>query len=548
MSGVQRTFDDLGTPLSEVTFCVLDLETTGGSAASCGITEIGAVKVRGGECFGTFHTLVNPGMAIPPEITVLTGITHAMVTPAPRIEMVLPALAEFIDGTVIVGHNVRFDAGFLNAAFERDGWHRLGNPLVDTCALARRLVRDDVPNCRLGTLASRLRLDHQPSHRALDDALATCDLLHYLLERAAAWGVLGLDDLIALPKLDAHPQAIKLRLTTSLPRSPGVYLFRGARDEVLYVGKATNLRQRVRSYFSGDERRKVGPLLRETTRIDHVVCAHTLEAAVTEVRLIHRLLPRYNRQAKTWAKYAYVRLTTGEHYPRLVVARRATGSGIEIGPLPSAAAARLVVEAITSVVPLRRCTGRPGRGGPCTAAQLGIALCPCTGTVDEAAYRAAVATTVQGLTVDPSLLLEPLRTRMVRLASEQRFEEAADVRDRAEALAAAVTRQRRFDQLRRAGRVVVGLPDGSGAELDAGVLRSSWHPARPNPLPLDEASPTPPVSGEPLAPELADELACVASWLDDGAARVRLLTCEGELTSDARPVARFRPVSPASPR
>ena len=538
---MQRTFDDLGTPLAEVTFCVLDLETTGGSSASCGITEIGAIKVRGGECFGTFHTLVNPGMAIPPEITVLTGITHAMVSPAPRIEAVLPALAEFLAGTVIVGHNVRFDASFLHAAFERDGWGRLTNPFIDTCALARRLVRDDVPNCRLSTLASRLRLDHQPSHRALDDALATCDLLHYLIERAAAWGVLGLDDLIALPKLDAHPQAIKLRLTTALPRAPGVYLFRGARDEVLYVGKATNLRQRVRSYFSGDERRKVGPLLRETTRIDHVVCAHTLEAAVTEVRLIHRLLPRYNRQAKTWSKYAYVRLTTGERYPRLVVARRATGSGIEIGPLPSVAAARLVVDAISSVVPLRRCTGRPGRRGPCTPAQLGVALCPCTGTVDEAAYRAAVATVVQGLSVDPSVLLEPLQARMARLSGDQRFEEAADVRDRADALASALSRQRRVDQLRRAGRLVLALPDGSGAELDAGILRAAWHPERPNPLPLDGASPLAPAPGAPLPAELADELACVASWLDDGAARVLLVTCDGELVSDTRPVARFRP-------
>jgi DNA polymerase-3 subunit epsilon len=155
---VQRSFDELGTPLAEVTFAVVDLETTGGSPNEDAITEIGAVKVRGGECLGTFHTLVNPGSAIPPAITVLTGITAAMVAPAPRVHAVLPALAEFLGGTVVVGHNIRFDLGFLNAAFGRDGWPRLPNPSVDTAALARRLVRDEVPNCRLGTLADRFRL------------------------------------------------------------------------------------------------------------------------------------------------------------------------------------------------------------------------------------------------------------------------------------------------------------------------------------------------------------------------------------------------------
>ena len=187
----QLTLDDLGTPLSDVTFCVIDLETTGGSAATCGITEIGAVKLRGGECLGTFQTLVNPGCAIPPQITVLTGITQSMVLPAPRIEAVLPSLLEFIGDAVIVGHNVRFDMSFVQAALERDERPRLRNQSLDTVALARRLVRDEVPNCKLGTLAERLRLDHRPSHRALDDALTTGDLLHLLIERAGRLGVTG---------------------------------------------------------------------------------------------------------------------------------------------------------------------------------------------------------------------------------------------------------------------------------------------------------------------------------------------------------------------
>jgi DNA polymerase-3 subunit epsilon len=400
----QLSLDDLGTPLSQVTFCVIDLETTGGSAADCGITEIGAVKLQSGECLGTFQTLVNPGCTIPPQITVLTGITHAMVFPAPRIEAVLPSLLEFIGDAVIVGHNVRFDLSFIQAALERDQRPKLRNRAVDTVALARRLVRDEVPNCKLGTLAERLRLDHRPSHRALDDALATGDLLHLLIERARGLGVTGLDDLLALPTMAGHAQASKLRLTDNLPRSPGVYVFRNAQGDVLYVGKATNLRSRVRSYFSGDERRKVGTLLREAARIDHVVHPHPLSAAVHEIRLIHEHTPGYNRQSKDWGKYVYVKLTLGENFPRLSIVKDVRDDGaLYLGPLPSRSMAQRVVDAIQTSVPLRRCTGRVGkramREAPCTAAQLGVSLCPCTGGVDPDDYARVVDRAVRGLTM-----------------------------------------------------------------------------------------------------------------------------------------------------
>src|ERR1700694_2287406 len=162
MPFVQRSFDDLGAPLWEVTFVVLDLETTGTSPQSCEITEVGAVKLRGGECLGTLQTLVNPGLPIPPAITYLTGITSAMVLPAPRIDVVLPTLLEFIAGSVIVGHNVRFDLAFLQASLARAGYGRLANSFVDTCALARRLIREEVPDCRLGPVATHFPTANRP--------------------------------------------------------------------------------------------------------------------------------------------------------------------------------------------------------------------------------------------------------------------------------------------------------------------------------------------------------------------------------------------------
>jgi DNA polymerase-3 subunit epsilon len=555
----QRSFDDLGTPLYDVTFCVLDLETTGGSADRCGITEIGAVKVRRGECVGTFQTLVNPGAAIPPEITVLTGITQAMVGPAPRIEAVLPALLEFMGDAVFVGHNVRFDLGFLQAALARSERPRLANRTIDTLALARRLVADEVPNCRLGTLAAHLRLDHTPSHRALDDALATADLLHVLLERAAGMGVTGLDDLLTLPTIAGHAQVAKLSLTTSLPRSPGVYLFRDRAGRVLYVGKATNLRSRVRSYFSGDTRRKVGQLLRETQSIDHQRCSTTLEAAVLEVRLIHQHLPRFNRQGTTWSRYPYLKLTLNERFPRLSVVRVARDDGaLYLGPLSSTAAAKRVAEAIETVVPLRRCSATPGRtarDAPCSSAQLGVSSCPCAGGVTAAAYADIVGRAVRGLRHDPMLLLEPLARRMHQLAAEQRFEEAADVRDRATALAQALRRQRRFDALMAAGRLVIEVDGAGGAELRGGRLQRAWgrdDRHRADQLTLADAEVGADDAVEPTlldpggAPaavprELADELSCVAAWLDAQAGRLRLVSAERGLASALPRVPTFTP-------
>ena len=544
----QRSLDDLGTPLSEVTFCVIDLETTGGSATDCGITEIGAVKLRGGECLGTFQTLVNPGRAIPPQITILTGITHAMVMPAPRIEAVLPSLLEFIGDAVIVGHNVRFDLSFLQAALERDQRPKLTNRAVDTVALARRLVRDEVPNCKLGTLAERLRLEHRPNHRALDDALTTGDLLHLLLERAGGLGVTGLDDLLALPTMAGHAQASKLRLTDDLPRTPGVYMFRNARGDVLYVGKATNLRSRVRSYFSGEERRKVGALLRETAAIDHIAHPHPLAAAVHEVRLIHEHTPPYNRQSKDWGKYVFVKLTLDETFPRLSIVKDVRDDkGLYLGPLSSRSTAQRVIDAIHSTVPLRRCAGRVGRRpmreAPCTSAQLGVSMCPCAGGVDPADYAPIVERAVRGLTIEPELLLAPLIERITMLAAEERFEEAADVRDRADALAGAIRRQRRFDQLRRARRMRIDLPDSSGALLDCGRLVAAWGPGElPHVAASDEHEPFPNI--DPLTPlprDLADELGCIASWLDKAASTLTIEHCDGVLASTLPALPSFAP-------
>ena len=448
-------------PLHDVEFCIIDLETTGGSHEYHSITEIGAVKYRGGIEIDRFTTLVNPGCAIPPFITVLTGITNTMVATAPPIEDTLQPLLNFIGTSVLVAHNARFDIGFINAALLMHDYEPLPNRVLDTVGLARRIVGAEVKNCKLSTLASSFNFPHQPSHRAINDVLATGDLLHLLIERAAGFGIFDLDEFAAMSKIWSHPQASKLKLTVDLPRTPGIYLFVDNRGDVLYVGKATNIRSRVRSYFgTADTRRKVGSLLKLMHAIHYVSTPDVLTAEVLELRMISKLRPRYNFAGTRSAKYCYVRLTLGEQWPRLTITTRvtATSTDLYLGPISTRSIAREVVDAIESVVPLRRCTVRMGRNyrapddAPmCSAAQLGLAHCPCSGTADPTTYAIEVQRVVAAMQGNAQPIIDSLTDKMNKHSQAQRFEEAGFVLNRIEALQSVLLRTQSAQQLVAAG-------------------------------------------------------------------------------------------------
>lgn len=533
LAGSQRSFDDLGAPLYEVPFCVLDLETTGGSPADCGITEVGAVKYAGGVEQGVFHTLVNPGAEIPPFITILTGITHAMVVEAPPIEEVLPALLEFVGDAVVVGHNVRFDMSFLNAAAERLGYGRLPNKTADTAALARRLMPREVRNLKLSTLAAHFRSPVKPTHRALEDAKATAHVFWSLLERAGAVGVTHLDDLLALPTARGSANYAKLELTESLPRSPGVYSFVDRNGHVIYVGKAKNLRTRVRSYFYGDRRRSVNQMLRDLQRVEHVVCTTELEAEITELRLIAANTPRYNRRSRPAKSPCYVKLTD-ERWPRLSVVRALKDDGcLYLGPFRSRRSADRVVLALWDALPIRRCTTKGGRtSAACRYKELGVAACPCEGDVGEEEYAQIVQRLRLGVESEPASLLEPLSERMVALARTERFEEAADARDRYRALASALERRRRWQALHQAGTLWAEDADGMGVAIDAGRLAAAW--AAPSPPPLMPMRVASRVEQVPPSVELAEEAQLLWRWLDRP--EVRIVDVAMPIAMPARPV------------
>ena len=358
----------------------------------CGITEVGAVKVRGGECLGTFQTLVNPGAAIPPEITVLTGITQAMVVPAPRIETVLPSLLEFVGDAVVVGHNVRFDLGFLRAALERAGRPPLANPSIDTCALARRLVRDEVPELQAGharraASASTTSPATGPSTtRWPPPTCCTC-----CSSGRPGWASPASTTCSPCPPWPVTPRPPSSALTSRaaprarrlpLPRPGRAGALRGQGHQPAQRGCARTSRATPAARWASCCARRTP----STTRC----CSSTLEAAVVEVRLIHEHQPRFNRQAKDWSRYPYLKLTLGEAFPRLSVVRTVRDDGaLYLGPLTSTRAGPAGGRGHRDRRAPAPLHGHPGQACPARvrARRPSSAWppCPCAGTISPPA-------------------------------------------------------------------------------------------------------------------------------------------------------------------
>ncbi|HLU73702.1 MAG TPA: DEDD exonuclease domain-containing protein [Nonomuraea sp.] len=549
---VQGTLDELGTPLSEVTFVVFDLETTGGSPADDRITEIGAVKVRAGEVLGEFSTLVDPGGPIPPFISVLTGITDAMVMAAPRIEAVLPSFLEFIHGATLVAHNASFDTRFLKAACAAHGYPPPVNPVVDTVDLARRvLTRDETPNSKLATLARFFRASTEPCHRALQDAKATVDVLHGLIERAGSFQVHTLEELKSFVRAPTPEQQRKRHLAESVPHAPGVYFFEDERGEILYIGKSTNLRNRVRSYFTASETRpRIREMIGIAERVHHVVCATALEAEVRELRLIGGAKPRYNRRSRFPEKVFWLKLTQ-EAFPRLSIVREVKDDGAAyLGPFSSTRLADDARNALHEAVPLRQCTqpiSTRTRRPACVLHEMGRCGAPCEGKQSQDDYRVHAEAARRAMTLDATPVFSAVSARMERLSVEQRYEEASVDRDRLAAFVRTAARMQRLAAVTRIPHLVAASPafDGGwdihvirhGRLAAAGVMPRGAHPT-PFVESLTARAETVIPGPGPIPAASAEETECILRWLESPG--VRLVEVEGEWSLPARGAARHK--------
>ncbi|MCF2706487.1 DEDD exonuclease domain-containing protein [Arcanobacterium haemolyticum] len=469
----QLTFEDLGTPLEEVTFVVVDLETTGEAPSAHSITEFGAVKVRGGEVCGEFATLVNPGMPIPPFITVLTGITTAMVLEAPDISSVMPSLLEFLGNspdTVLVAHNAWFDVGHLKAAAAALDmtWPKVR--VLDTVKLARKVfTRDETPNYKLSSLARLCCATTEPTHRALDDARATVDVLHTILARLGPLGVTHLDDLATATDPVPAARRRKAHLADSLPHTPGVYRFIGPSDEILYVGTSVNIYKRVRQYFTAAENRKrIGEMVDLAVRVEATSTATVLEASILELRQIAQFDPPYNRRSRRPERRPWLVLTEEPH-PRLAVTRKLSYVQMNhaLGPFTSTRGAKAAAELLADWSKLRTCTQRlPAHARPnavgCHLFSMGKCGAPCLPTGTDTIALSSVRSALGG---DNTAIWDSTMNRLRDLGQSERFEQATTERERLRALIAAQKRRDRIYPLLQAQRIVAAQRAGEGWDI-----------------------------------------------------------------------------------
>lgn len=275
-------------------YAIVDIETTGNFSDRGGITEIAIVVTDGVEILETYETLVNPNAYIPPFIENLTGISNKMVQNAPQFKEVAPAIAEILAGKIFVAHNVNFDYKYVKFEMELAGY-AIGQARLCTVRLSRTII-PGLPSYSLGKLARSLGIKHVDKHRAMSDTMATVDLFHLLVEK-------GEENILARLKSATKqanlPANLPERIFNKLPEETGVYYFYNAQKEVIYIGKAKNIKKRVTTHFTGKATVQKLAFYKEIHHVSVELTGTELIASLLEDAEIKHYWPVHNRSQKS---------------------------------------------------------------------------------------------------------------------------------------------------------------------------------------------------------------------------------------------------------
>jgi len=287
-------------------YAVVDIETTGNFTGRHKITEIAIYIFDGKEIIDEYQTLINPESSIPPYISSMTGITNKMVENAPKFYEVARDILLKLEGHIFVAHNVNFDYNFIRQEFKSLGGDYQSKKLC-TVRLARKIL-PGLPSYSLGNLTRHLGIKINGRHRAFGDARATVEVLQHLLDNDSEGNVEK-----AL-KRNSYEATLPPNLTKTqflnLPEKTGVYYFYDKKGKVIYVGKAKNIKNRIKGHFSaGSGTTQKQNLFRDIHDISYELCGNELTALLYEAHEIKRLWPPYNRAQKrvSWnfGIYAY---------------------------------------------------------------------------------------------------------------------------------------------------------------------------------------------------------------------------------------------------
>ena len=435
--------------LDEMEYVVVDCETTGLDPNTQRVIEIAAIRCRGRSVLDRFGTLIDPQRNIPTMIRQLTGITPEMVRGAPFAPEAIQGFLDFVAGSLLVGHNVRFDLNFLGAEALRHHNVRLLNPSLCTIRLANRLV-PGLKRPNLANLAAALEISVHDRHRAMGDADVTQRAFWELVNIARERGIATQGRLQAL----VGPSAGSVRVVASrgtgkllldpalrrdLPERPGVYLMKDERGKVIYVGKSKNLKQRIASYYSQPlgYRRKMDGLLESVRDLETIVVGSELEALVKESQLIKAYMPQFNVQQRNYRHYPFIKVDVASPFPRVYATREVRDDGARyFGPYRSRRAVGTVIDLVHRLFPIRTCTNvlsvagkRRGNSSSCLRFYVGRCLGPCHGEVTPERYRLAVDEVLSFLDGDQDAMLDRVDLEMRACAERLDFERSARLRD-----------------------------------------------------------------------------------------------------------------------
>lgn len=454
-------------------FVAVDVETTGLRPLHQRVIEVALIRYRDGLAVERFETFCNPDRRIPKYIVGLTGITDAHVAEAPRFAEVAEQVTQFIGNSLLAGHNVGFDISFLNGELKRIGRPALINDRLDTLRLATRLLAK-LRKPSLDSVATAVGLQPRKIHRAGADAELTGEVLIRLLMEAANQGHSTLADLKAATATSpSRPRdhvgrgraVLDKSLLAEIPKAPGVYLMKDAFSNIIYVGKAKNLRDRVSSYYSQPlgYTRKMDGLLEAMVKIDVEVVGSELEALILESQLIKRYQPRYNTALRSFEQYPYIRVDISNPWPRVTLTKARKDDGARyFGPFRSTSAARKTVEAIGQVVPLRTCSrsfkNARSYGSPCLQLDLGRCAGPCVGRANRDEYMGMVRDVVRFLDGQDEALLDRIWNGLEEASERLDFERARRLRDDLRQVNAVVSAQRQLREAAERSHLLLVLP------------------------------------------------------------------------------------------
>lgn len=422
-------------PIEKCSFAVMDFETTGTSARGDRAIEIGIVKVVNFKISETYRTFLNPGRPIPYFITQLTTITNDDVAEAPYFEDVVHEIRNFIGSDIIAAHNAPFDYSFLKGEFERAGVEPPDNGVICTLKLSKKLY-PELTSHKLSSLTNHFKILHKGVHRALGDATVTAKLLIKMLKQLQEENeITTLSDLLSYHSAPRTVfRIIKKKLIEDyslVPANPGVYFFRNAKNDIVYIGKAKDLRKRVKNYFVNTAPRKAKEIARRSSHLGFIETNSELTALLTESELIKLHKPKFNSLLKKYSQQYFIRIDFENEFPSVQSAAEFNFDGCDyFGPYSNRNTVNSLVEIIDRTFKLRECSEKEyKKKKKCYLADIERCLAPCIepGIVDE--YKDEIDKAYEFLSGHNQTAVDRLLNKMKEYSALQKYEEAASLRD-----------------------------------------------------------------------------------------------------------------------